>query len=451
MDAATPEEITLPTPFTIAPLRQLNDNGAWSWFMDERVIVYRGKLLVGSMRSTAGKYNELKHDPDWGNCELAVHDIESGHTDVVILHRHLEQDDHNGPALHVRPDGNVLAVYTQHSQERKVYWRISQSDDLLQWTEIRELVTPGVDHPPYGGDNVTYSNLFQLKGQNNRLFNFFRSLKHQQNWMYSDDNGDTWTYGGMFLKGHQGYAPYFKYATDSQDIIHFIGTEDHPRNFDNSVYHGYIKHNVIHHSDGTPFGPLSNTPDKSGDIWDLTCLYRGDADHVAWVTDLHLDSAGLPYCAFSVQRDGKGLPPTKGGADHRYHYARYDGTRWHEHEIAFAGTRLYPYEDDYTGGVALDPQNPDVVYISTDAHPVTGQPLISATDGQRHYELFKGLTTDRGATFTWTALTKDSDTNNLRPIVPIWNDKRTALVWMRGTYTHNTGPWATQVVAMILD
>ena len=39
--------------------------------------------------------------------------------------------------------------------------------------------------------------------------------------MYSDDDGDSWSYGGMFLKGYQGYAPYFKYATDSLDTIQF--------------------------------------------------------------------------------------------------------------------------------------------------------------------------------------------------------------------------------------
>lgn len=438
-------------PSTFAPMRVLNDNGAWSWFMDERAIVYKGKLLVGSMRSTDAHDHGKASDPNWGNVELAVHDIASGMTDVVVLHQHLEQDDHDGPALHVRPDGNVLAVYTQHSQERKVYWRVSQSDDLLKWGEIKELVTPGKDHPPFGGDNVTYSNLFQLKTQDNRLFNFFRSLQHQQNWMYSDDDGDTWHYGGMFLKGHQGYAPYFKYATDGVDTIHFIGTEDHPRNFDNSVYHGFIRGGVIHQSDGKAFGPLSKSPEKSGDIWDLTCVYRGDKDHVAWVTDLHLDSQNRPYCAFSVQRDGAGLPKGQGGMDHRYHYARWGGAKWVQHEIAFAGTRLYKDEDDYTGGVALDPRNPDVVYISTDADPVTGAPLISATDGQRHHELFKGVTSDGGATFKWTALTKDSDADNLRPLVPIWKDARTAVIWMRGKYEHNRGPWSTKVVAMILD
>jgi hypothetical protein len=48
------------------------------------------------------------------------------------------------------------------------------------------------------------------------------------------------------------------------------------------------------------------------------------------------------------------------------------------------------------------------------------------------------------------ALTANSAVDNLRPVVPAWPDRRTALVWMRGTYRHNRGDWATAVVATIL-
>jgi hypothetical protein len=426
---------------------QLNDNGAYSWFMDERAIVHRGKLLVGSVRSSDRSY-KWKENGEVGAVELAVYDIASGTTRVVTLSAPFEQDDHNGPSLHVRPDGRVVAIYSRHALERKVFWRVSASDDLLEWGPEQTLVTPGRD-AVFGGDNVTYSNPWQPPAEGGRLYNFFRCVAHQQNWMYSDDDGDTWRYGGMFLRGHQGYAPYFKYAPNTTDSLFFIGTEDHPRSFDNSVYAGFVRGSKIFRSDGTLYAPLSMTPEKSGDIWDLTCVYRGDADHVAWVIDLHLDEQQQPVCLFSTQRDGKGIPSGQGGLDHRYHYARWDGSRWIENEIAFAGTRLYVGEDDYTGLAAIDPQDASTVYISTDAHPTTGEPLVSAADGRRHHELFKGRTRDGGATWTWSAITRDSTEDNLRPIVPVWRDPRTALVWMRGRYPNHRGPWTTKIVATI--
>ena len=149
-----------------------------------------------------------------------------------------------------------------------------------------------------------------------------------------------------------------------------------------------------------------------------TRVYLGGTINVAWIQDAHLDEAGQPVAVFSVQRDPGTLRPADpaSGQDHRYHYARWDGTNWHQHEIAHAGTRLYPKEDDYTGLIVIDPDDTNIVCLSTDADPTTGKPLISRADGQRHYEIYRGVTRDRGATFEWTALTRDSNADNIRPL-----------------------------------
>jgi hypothetical protein len=97
-----------PADHVAGALIQLNDNGAWSWFMDERAIVTNGKLIVGSVRSVGAFSNA--QDPDWGNIEIAVYDLASSSTKRVVLHRHLEQDDHNNPALLALPGGRLLAM-----------------------------------------------------------------------------------------------------------------------------------------------------------------------------------------------------------------------------------------------------------------------------------------------------------------------------------------------------
>jgi hypothetical protein len=435
------------TDFVAGKLLELNDNGAWSWFMDERAIVHNGKLIVGSVRAV-GTFRSGRDDPNWGNVELAVHDVEQGKTDKIVLHPRFEQDDHDGPGLLVLPSGRILAVYTKHGVERKVYWRISEPNDATKWGPTREFETPGTDAANFRGNNVTYSNLFRLS--NGRILNIHRGFGYDPNWMYSDDEGQTWKFGGRMLTGRDGYGPYFKYAFDGKDTIHIVATEDHPRNFDNSLYHGFLRNGEIHHSDGRVIGKLSETTETPIRSWDLTKIFQGDADNVAWMADVELDKDARPYVAFSVQKDGRGLPARQGGADHRFHYARWDGTQWHQHEMSYAGTRLYSFEDDYTGLVALDPKNPNVLYISTDAHPKTGEPLVSTADNQRHREIFRGTTADGGATWQWEPITANSNADNLRPIIPKWNDPRTALVWMRGTYRANRGEWTTKVVALVL-
>jgi hypothetical protein len=434
-----------PADHITGALIRLNDNGAWSWFMDERAIVDNDKLIVGSVRSV-GAFRNAK-DPDWGNIEIAVYDLTSGLTKRVVLHRHLEQDDHNNPALLALPGGRLLAMYSKHGQERKIYYRLSEPGDPLRWGPVHEIVTPGKDGAPFRADNVTYNNLLRLG--TGRIYNFYRGLHLDPNYLFSDDDGTTWKYGGRLLVGKGGYSPYVRYAFDDKGTIHFIATEDHPRTYNNSVYHGFLRDELLHLSDGKVVAPLSKSSDTNVTAWGFAKVYAGDADNVCWVDDVRLDHQGKPRVIFSVKKDGRGTGG-KGGLDIRFHYGRWDGTAWRTHEMAFAGSRLYAAEADYTGLAVLDRRHPGVVYISTDADPVSGKPLVSAADHRRHHELFRGTTPDGGKTWRWEALTGNSTVDNLRPIVPAWDDPRTALVWMRGTYRNNRGDWTTAVVATIL-
>ena len=436
---------TYPTNYVAATLVQLNDNGAWSWFMDPRVIVNDSKLIIGSVRAIGSNQANVS-DPRSGNVEVSIYDIASGTAQTVVLHPHLEQDDHDAPAFYVRPDGRYLAVYSMHARERRMYYRVSEPHNPLAWGPARVANTPGED-ATYAGNNATYANLFHMP--NGRLYNFIRAFHHDPNYMYSDDEGETWKYGGRWLYGKGGYSPYLKYAYDGKGTIHFIATEDHPRNFDNSLYHGYVRDGAMYRTDGTKVGTLSTTTDTKIATWDFTKIYQGDPDNVAWMVDVEIDRNDRPYVLFSTQVDGRGLPRGQGGMDLRYHYARLDASGWHHEEIAYAGRRLYPDEDDYSGLGALDPNDPDVVYISTDADPVSGAPLVSAADNKRHYELFRGERSAAGK-WTWMPFTRNSTNDNLRPVIPKWNDPRTAIAWMRGAYVHNHGEWYSAVVAAIV-
>jgi hypothetical protein len=171
--------------FVAGTLIELNDNGAWSWFMDERAIVNDGKLVVGSIRAV-GECNANLSDPNWGNLEIAVYDIETGRADKRVVHSRFEQDDHDVPAFMVLPDGRYLAVYSRHAVERRVYYRFSDPGDPLSWNPARMFETHGSDKS-YGGDNVTYSNLFRTA--DGRILNIHRGFEHDPNYMYSDDDG----------------------------------------------------------------------------------------------------------------------------------------------------------------------------------------------------------------------------------------------------------------------
>src|SRR5437899_7350694 len=81
---------SFPTNYVAGSLIQLNDNGAWSWFMDPRVVVDDGKLIVGSVRAV-GTFQSGASDPRWGNVEIAVYDLAAKKTATMVLQEHREQ------------------------------------------------------------------------------------------------------------------------------------------------------------------------------------------------------------------------------------------------------------------------------------------------------------------------------------------------------------------------
>ena len=390
----------------------LNDDGGWCWFQDERALIVDGKLIVASVANGARDASRR------GDIDVVTYDPATGQVERIELYDRLEADDHDAPSLWIRPDGRLLVLFAKHGSENKFYYRVSNSPgDAKSWGPLRTF-------SPSAKSRVTYANLLYLSSENHgrgRLYNFYRGLdaSFKPSYAYSEDDGESWKSGNVAINVPTAFRhrPYVRYAGNGKDTIHWLYTEGHPRNFDNSVYHAFYRDGDLHRSDGGAIRPLSEGLAKPEEG---TLVFQGDADHVAWVSDLHLSDDGRPYAVFSVQENAAGLPSgdKEAGQDHRYHYAWWDGSAWREHEIAYAGTRLYAGEDDYTGNLCLDPDRLDTVYISTNADPQSGRPLMSAADGLRHYEIFRGTTTDGGQSWTWQAITKNSTQDNLRPFGP---------------------------------
>ncbi|MFT3776605.1 MAG: BNR-4 repeat-containing protein [Minicystis sp.] len=430
----------------------LKKNGGWCWFQDPRAIVDQGRILVGTVAGTTGDGSTA------GDNEVTAFDLATRKSTTFKLHEALESDDHDAASLLVLPDGRYLAMYTKHAVDRVMRWRVSQkAGDISAWDDEKRILGPGKQA-------VTYSNTYMLSAENNKVYSFYRGRDHNPQVMTAPPDIPGFELSGRLLFWDRTEAtgvepekvtpiehrasPYVRYASRGVDSIHFITTEDHPIDYDNSIYHGVVRGGAVHDSfgkvvDGNLFDEDAPSPVE------FTRVFEGDLDHVAWTTDIELDENDNPVIAFSVQRDGGALRDMRegGGLDHRYHYGRFDGQTWHVHEMAHAGQHLYADQADYTGLVAIDPGHLDTVYISTDADPVTGEPLVSEADGDRHYEIFRGRTSDMGATWTWTPITKNSTTDNVRPNVPKW-EGHTAVLWLRGAY-HNMLRYEQDVVGLI--
>jgi hypothetical protein len=393
-------------------LMLVNENGAWSWFEDERAIVdpNTGNVLVGSIANGAGTGSTARH----GSVEVYSFNLADRQVHTSSFGQ-IQADDHNTPALLVRPDGRYLAAYAEHSINRLTRTKISAfPGNATAWT----------DPPAFtNAANATYNNLFRLSAEG-KTYNFTRTVGFDPNFLVSTNDGDSWSYGGKLLQdpaNSNSTRPYLKYASNDVDRIDFITTEGHPRDFNNGIYHGYLEGGKLYRTDGTEIGNLGSSPSAQA----FTPVFSPTASrNRAWTTDLSLDASGNPVAVFTTRVD------SLGAADHRFFYGRYVGGTWQVNEIAKAGAGLYPTEGDYTGLAAIDPRDPSTLYISSPFNPATS----AATS---NHEIYKGVTSNNGASWTWTPVTQNSTVDNLRPIVPKWSGG-TALMWMRGTYSSYT-------------
>lgn len=137
----------------------------------------------------------------------------------------------------------------------------------------------------------------------------------------------------------------------------------------------------------------------------------------AWIWDVAFDEDENPvivYARFGAVN-----------AEHSYWYARWDGKQWNNSLITKAGQWFQrnnytkskiEYECNYSGGVYLDHENPEVVYTS---RPVDG--------------IFEIEKWQRDAKGKWRAeaVTEHSERDNVRPfVVRGYREGQPELLWM---------------------
>jgi hypothetical protein len=390
------------------------EDGGWCWFQDPRAVIHDDRLFIGAVRGN-----------DSGPAHVGVYDLrEQRSLGTVLLHDNFDHDDHNAPVFHVRPDGSVLAVYARHSRDRRHCYRISDPDDPLKWG--KEIIF--IHNYPDAG-NVTYMNLYEVK-EEGKLYNFFRGIEFNPSFITSADHGLTWGEPTHFIESElEGrHRPYVRYAGNKIDTIHVSLTDGHPRQFGNSIYYAAFREGKFHRADGEVIKVLETEGPLRPSEAEL--FYQGSGEPgqgkglsaigSAWTSSISIDSQGRPHIGYSLYLSN---------SDHRYRLASWNGKKWFDREIAYAGRCLYDLESSYTGLITLDPVDPEVVVISADVDPSTGK------DCRGNHEIYRariGAGVDIESV-KWEPVTRDSPVSNLRPLIIRDGDRR-VLLWNRGEF-----------------
>ncbi len=390
--------------------RLVAEDGAWTWYNDERV-VFNSNIFYASY---------VKRN---GESVITAFGTENAASSYAQNEKRLSSwkmnDDHNNASILALDANNLVATYATHGKTKSFYQRTIKAPRFGEYSLSEEREIPVVNTRK----GVTYQNLHQLSDEDGRIYNFFRGNNFNPNFVYSDDNCETWSEPVWLIEAgeNSNRRPYVKYVSNGKDRIDILYTDGHPRNVkNNSVYHIYYQKGKFYNSKGKVIKSMKQLMKSPIRPEDGTLIYDGNGEMGrGWVHDVEYDAMGMPHAAFISSPSGDM------GSDMRYWDATFDGKKWSVSQIAYAGSNLYAVEQHYAGGIALMPKDADVAVISSNVDPSTGESLAEG-----HYQLFRG--NREGSEWSWTQLTHDPIYDHLRPVI-VRGDNN-ALFWFTGTY-----------------
>jgi len=139
---------------------------------------------------------------------------------------------------------------------------------------------------------------------------------------------------------------------------------------------------------------------------DTDKVYDGASGDKAWIWDITARENGQPVLSFAAFPED---------SIHDYYYAHWDGSTWESEKLVRAGG-WFPEdtpgqeqrEPNYSGGIVLDHENPEEVYLSLEKEGV--------------FEIEHWLRSESGE-WSQTSITQNSQKDNIRPYAVLGADK----------------------------
>jgi hypothetical protein len=398
----------------------LTEKGAWCWFADPRATFHEDES--GTIKNTYIGYIDVH-----GNIKATQINHLTNTTNEVLIRSWFQPDDHNNPTFLVLPDERVMIFYSRHTDEPCFYYRISQKpgDITALGKEVR-LET---------ANNTTYPSPFILSDDPGHIYLCWRGIGWHPTiarLTMPDENDEVLFDRGPYQilqsqKGGGGVRPYAKYMSNGKDKIYLAYTTTHPDNQSaNYIYFNYIDINTYELKDikGRKLetigsGTLHNveaTPEYKNSYPDAVAE---DSPYRNWLWEISVTDEQKPVIAMVRINEDKDL--------HDYYHVRWTGEEWQKTFLSNAGGHFHQtptIEKCYSGGMAIDKTDPDVIYGSV---PVEGKHGLV-------YELKKFTVTPRGVLVSTEQLTFDSQKNNVRPFAISNKGGDLQMAWMYGDY-----------------
>ena len=406
----------------------LTNEGAWCWFADPRATHYANES--GTINATYIGYIDVH-----GNVKAMQMDYITGLQSEVLVRSYFQPDDHNNPTFLVLPDERILIIYSRHTDEPAFYYRVSKYPG-----DIRIL---GEEKCIKTSHNTTYPSPFLMSDDPEHFYLCWRGL----NWhptiarlTLPDENDDVKiAWGPHQIVQSTGARPYSKYYSNGKDKLYVTYTTGHPDNEQpNWVYFNVINLNATPDANnkvsiaptledikGNKLSVIADSRFKveKTDAYKSSYPYTlvdAPSNYRDWVWQIACDKEGLPIIAM--------VRITGGKDQHQYYYAKWTGSAWRLTDLANGGGRFHSSNTEYcySGGEAIDPENPNIIYLSI---PTVG------SSGKSVYEIWRYTLDNNGSITSKEQVTRNSLKNIVRPyVLPGSKEAPLRLLWMNGDY-----------------
>ena len=396
--------------------RSMTFNGAWCWFSDPRAVYYEGV----HKRTYAGWID------NYGDVHVGYYDHDSEVIESTVLYDGLQTDDHNNPSLLFGPEGHLFVFFSKHGGPHGLFLvRAKNPEDITVWHDVQNLKLNDSETNPDMWDTYTYTNPVLLSEEDNRIYLFWRGIDNKPCYAISDDLGESWSKGSIFILPDRLYSnrrPYVKIDSDGKKSIHVAFTDGHPRReSENSIYTMTYRDGAWYRANGEKIKDLDSGPVHPMDA-DLVYDAKRTGEK-AWIWDVAADDRGYPVMAYAKFPDD---------SSHVLSYARWDGEDWQNYDLLNSGgwfpetlKDAVEKEPNYSGGLSIDHDTPDVVYLSANRDSV--------------FEIEKWTTKNGGKSWKAEAVTHGSSKDNVRPFAVRGAGKKTPVqvLWMQNTRYHH--------------
>ncbi|MCL7417784.1 MAG: BNR-4 repeat-containing protein [Halalkalicoccus sp.] len=384
----------------------------WIWFTNPRAVRY-----VGDRDRT---YLCYLGGPTGRDIVAAAYDHETRAFMTTVVDQSFSADDHTNPSVFVREDGHVLLFWAGHNGDALHYTVSCDPEGVAAFGPHRRIEQESVTYPnpvraPDGDDlYLFYRDRVYTRDATDDKYGYMGDGNLY--YRVSGDGGLTWSEQTQIITPPEGHYSMYFLPARGEDAIHFFFTDaerggDAPKW---NIMYAALRGGAFYAAEGRRITGPDELPMT---IADLEVVYDSTApsNHYAWIWDAAVDDNGHPVVAYAT------FPSTLA---HVYRYARWDGTQWRDYHLAEAGRYVAdrPIELHYSGGLALDRNDPSVVYG-----------CVSQGDNS----ILKRFETDTGGkTWAETSVTKHPLRRDIRPVVPRNAGDDLPVLWLTGSYKH---------------